>query len=102
MRLRGNVSKRLAGVRDEIHRLRETARMLDEQVAYARELADDAGTRAVVSSTPLADKEHRGAADDLRRVTRERDEVRARIDALLVEQDALLDRMAQPIAETDR
>jgi hypothetical protein len=96
MRLRGNISKRLAEVRHEVRRQRDTARMLDEQVAYAEELADEAATRALVSSTPLADRERREASDDLRRVRRERDEVRGRIAALLVEQDALLDRIAQP------
>lgn len=96
MRLRGNVGKRLAEVRDEMRRQRDTVRMLDEQVAYTKEVADDAATRALVSATPLADKERRDAADDLRRVSRERDEVRARIEALLAEQDALLDRMAPP------
>jgi flagellar biosynthesis chaperone FliJ len=47
-----------------------------------------------VSATPLADRERRQAADDLRRVRRERDETAGRIAELLVEQDALLDRLA--------
>lgn len=94
MRLRGNVQKRLADVREESRRLRERVRVLDEQVAYVREVADEATTRALVSATPLADRERRHAEDDLRRVRRERDEVAARIEELLAEQDALLDRLA--------
>lgn len=93
MRVRGNVQKRLADVRDELRRQREALGVLDEQVSHAAGVADDAATRAVVSSTPLADRERRRAEDDLRRVRRERDEVAARVAALLAEQDALLDRM---------
>jgi predicted nucleic acid-binding Zn-ribbon protein len=99
VRLRGNASKRLAEVRDEVRRHRETVRVLDEQVAYAEEVSDEAETRAIVSSTPLADRERRAAQDDLRRVRRQRDEVRARIEELLAEQDALLDKIAEAGAE---
>jgi hypothetical protein len=88
------VSKRLADVRDEVRRLREALAVLEEQVAHVSDVAEDAATRAVVSSTPLADRERRQAEDDLRRVRRERDETAARIQALLAEQDSLLDRMA--------
>jgi biopolymer transport protein ExbB/TolQ len=95
VRLRGNVSKRLAEVRDEVRRHRETLRVLAEQVAYAEEVADEATTRALVSSTPLADRERQQADDDLRRVRRQHDETAARIQALLAEQDALLDRIAE-------
>jgi hypothetical protein len=94
MRLRGNVQKRLADVRREVMRAREALRVLDEQIAYAEEVADEATTRAVVASTPLADRERREAAEDLRRVRRERDEFAARLEALRAEQDALLDRLA--------
>jgi hypothetical protein len=94
VRLRGNVGKRLADVRDEVRRLREALGILDEQLAHVADVADDAETRAVVSATPLADRERRQAADDLRRVRRERDETAGRIAELLVEQDALLDRLA--------
>lgn len=94
MRLRrSNVEKRLADVRREIERLREGKRVLDEQVAYAEEVADDATTRAVVASTPLADRERREAAEDVRRVRRERDETADRLAALLAEQDDLLERL---------
>lgn len=96
MRLRGNVSKRLAEVRDEVRRTRDTLRVLDEQLRYVEEVADDASTRALVASTPLADRERKQAQDDLRRVRRQRDEVAARIEELLAEQDSLLDRIAIP------
>jgi cell division septum initiation protein DivIVA len=90
------VQKRLTDVGEEVRRLREAVRVLDEQVAYAQEVADDAGTRAVVASTPLADRDRRQAEDDLRRVRRQRDDLAARITGLLAEQDTLLDRLTVP------
>ncbi|MEX2619470.1 MAG: hypothetical protein WD250_04550 [Egibacteraceae bacterium] len=93
MRLHGSVEKRLAEARDEARRLRETLRVLDEQVAYQKDVADDAATRATVAGTPLADRERRTTAEDLRRLQRQRDETAALIEELTAEQDALLDRM---------
>lgn len=93
MRLHGNVQKRLTEARDEVRRLRETLRVLDEQVAYQQGLADDAETRATVAGTPLADRERRVAVEDLRRLRRQRDDTAARVEELTAEQDALLDRL---------
>lgn len=93
MRVQGNVRKRLAEARDEVRRLRETLRVLDEQLAYQQGVADDATTRAMVAGTPLADRERRDAAEDLRRLRRHRDETVGRIAELTAEQDALLDRL---------
>lgn len=93
VRLQGNVQKRLAEARDEVRRLREALRVLDEQVAYQQGVADDALTRATVAGTPLADRERRDAAEDLRRLRRQRDETARRIEELTAEQDALLDRL---------
>ncbi|HVM14367.1 MAG TPA: hypothetical protein VM287_08560 [Egibacteraceae bacterium] len=93
MRLHGNVEKRLTEVGEDVRRLRETLRVLDEQVAYQQGVADDATTRAAVAGTPLADRERREAVEDHRRLKRHRDETAARIDELTAEQDALLDRL---------
>lgn len=95
MRRNGNVEKRLAQARDEVHRLRESLRVLDEQVAYQQSLADDAITRATVAGTPLADRERRETSEDLRRVQRQREETAERIATLTAEQDDLLDRLAR-------
>lgn len=94
VRLQGNVQRRLAEIRDEVRRLRESVRVLDEQVAYQEGVVDEASTRAVVAGTPLADRERRGAEEDLRRLRRQRDETVARVDELTAEQDRLLDRLA--------
>ncbi|HEY8341237.1 MAG TPA: hypothetical protein VIK95_15310 [Egibacteraceae bacterium] len=93
MRLHQNLQRRLTDVRAEITRQREALRILDEQIAYQADVAADAETRALVAGTPLADRERRTAADDLRRVQRQRDEVAARVSELLREQDDLLERL---------
>jgi cell division septum initiation protein DivIVA len=93
VRLRGNVEKRLAELRVEVRQLRENLHVLDEQIAYQQEVADDAETRALVAGTPLADRERHQAAEDLRRTRAQRDELVARIEGLTVEQDELLERL---------
>ena len=93
MRLGRTLENRLADTREELARAREALRILDEQVAYQRGVVDEAETRAVVAATPLADRELREAGDDLRRLQRQHDEARARVAAVVAEQDALLDRM---------
>ena len=95
MRLQSNVRKRLEQVGIETARLRDMLRVLDEQVAYVGDQAAQAETRAIVASTPLADRERREAAEDLRRVRRQRDETAARLRELTQEQDRLLERMLE-------
>ena len=95
MRPGGTVRKRLVDLGAEVARERETLRILDEQVAYQREVADDLGTRAVVAGTPLADRERRDAQEDLRRLERAYGEAKDRVRELLEEQDRLLERLGQ-------
>ena len=92
---RAILRKRLSDARDELVRARESLRILDEQVAYLQDIAEDAETRALVSETPLADREHREADQDLRRARRAREEVAAQVAALVAEQDELLDRLLE-------
>ncbi len=93
LRLHGNVEKRLNDTRAELARLRETLRILDEQVAYQGDVAQEAETQAVVAGTPLADRQHHEADEDLRRLRRQRDEVREQIAVVTAEQDELLERL---------
>ena len=93
MRVHANLRKRLGDVRDEMARLRDQLSVLDEQIAHQQGVADEAATRAVVSSTPLADRERRIAEDDLRRTQRQREETGTRLAELNEESDALLDRL---------
>ena len=95
MRLQSNARKRLHDIRGECTRLQENLAILDEQIAFLTDVAADAELRAVVASTPLADRERREAAEDLRRLQRERSEVDERLAGLQLEQDRLLDRMLE-------
>lgn len=69
--------------------------MLEEQVAYLRELAEDAETRKLVAQTPLADREWREAKTDHDRHVRLLDETRAEAAELAAERDRLLDRLLE-------
>ncbi len=91
--LRGNLHRRLAEARAEVLRARESLRIVDEQVAFQQGVVDEAETRAVVSATPLADRERREAEQDLLRLRRHRDELGEQVRALVVEQDELLERL---------
>lgn len=92
--MRLGVERRLEGVRAEVSRLRDHVRVLDEQLAYLEGVAEEARTRALVSSTPLADRERHQAEEDLRRTQAERDDLARRLDELEAEQDRLLERLA--------
>ena len=54
--------------------------------------ADDGRLRALVSETPLAEREHRKASRHADRLRKHRDNLSAKIAALDAEQDELLDR----------
>lgn len=88
-----NISDRLSSLSAEIAEERTQLRILEEQVVFQSEVADDARIRALVSETPVADRESRTAADDLRRLIRSRDEALLRLADLRAEQDRLLERL---------
>lgn len=88
-------SDRLAALSNEIAEARTALRILDEQLAFLAEVDEDARIRALVSETPLADREAREAREDLERLRRSRDEAAARVEALRVEQDRLLERLLE-------
>lgn len=75
-------------------------RILEEQVVFQQDVSEEARIRALVSETPLADREAREAADDLRRLVRSRDDALARVAELRVEQDSLLERMLDQVRES--
>lgn len=86
--------ERLTAVSGEIAEVRTELGILDEQLAFQRDVADDARIRSLVAETPLADREARIARDDLARMERVREDAARRLDSLLAERDALLDRLA--------
>jgi hypothetical protein len=90
-----NVEDRLRALGAEIAEMEVEQRIVDEQIAFQTEVAEDARIRALVSETPIADREAQEAAGDLARMQRSRDETRARLDALRAEQDRLLEQMLE-------
>ena len=95
-----NIGDRLSAISDEIAAEQTQLRILDEQVAFQQDVAEEARIRALVSETPLADREAREAADDLRRLVRSRDEAHGRVAELRAEQDSLLERMFSEVQES--
>lgn len=90
---RGQVERRLRSVSDQLRSLRDDLRVTDEQLIRLVDEADDARLRALVSETPLAEKEHRAAGRHADRLRKHRDKVVAKLSALEAEQDELLDRL---------
>jgi predicted nucleic acid-binding Zn-ribbon protein len=82
---------RLAALSTEIAQARTALDIAEEQLAFQQEVAEDCRIRALVSETPLADREYRIARDDLERMRRSRDEATGHLDALRGEQDRLLE-----------
>jgi hypothetical protein len=95
-----DVSDRLTALSGEIAEEQTQLRILEEQVTFQKEVSEEARIRALVSETPLADREAREAADDLRRLTRSRDDAAARVAELRAHQDALLERMFAEVQES--
>lgn len=93
------ISDRLSALSGELAEEQTQLRILEEQVIFQQEVAEEARIRALVSETPLADREARVAADDLARLVRSRDEVVARLAELRAEQDTLLERMLPEVQD---
>lgn len=86
-------TERLAAIGDEIGKLRTEIAILEEQHAFVAEAAEDARLRALVSETPLADREYREAREDAERTAASLAEAKARLEKLRSEQDGLLERL---------
>lgn len=92
-RHRAAVERRLIEIGDRLKSLRGDLAIADEQLAHFADEAEDARLRALVSETPLADREHRSAARHADAMRRHRDEIVAEIGGLESRQDELLDEM---------
>lgn len=88
-----NIQKSLAEIGDRLNKAKNDLRIVEEQVLFQMDVMEDAKTRALVSETPLADREYRVARDDHDRLARQREEAQRAIIELQKEQDRLLDRM---------
>lgn len=67
--------------------------MADEQLLHLADAADDARLRALVSETPVSDREHREAARHAEAMRSHRAAVAGEIQRLEATQDDLLDRL---------
>ena len=91
---RDRIERRLRGVGRQLNALRGDLRVCDEQLLQVSEEADECRLRALVSETPLAEREYREAQRHADRLQQHRDELAARIARLEADQDALLDRFS--------
>jgi len=90
---RSLLERRLTEVSERLKSLRAELAIADEQLAHFADEADDARLRALVSETPIAEREHREAAAHADTMRRHRAEVLDSISQLEQAQDDLLDRL---------
>lgn len=95
MSSRSTIEKKLAQTVADLHRARDEIRVLDEQIAYCADNADDARLRSLVSETPLAERDHRQAARTVTALQRDRATWQERITKLEGMQDTLLDQLLE-------
>ncbi len=87
------VERKLKENSDELKRAREEFRISVEQLEHFEAESEEARLRSMVSETPLATQEYREAARHTEKMRNHHGELQARIEALEVRQDALLDEM---------
>jgi predicted nucleic acid-binding Zn-ribbon protein len=90
---RSLIERRLSGVTERLKQVRAELAVVDEQLAFLVEAADEARLRALVSETPLADREHKDAEKHADAMRRHRAALAAQIEELRHAQDELLDRL---------
>ena len=90
---RSLIERRLTDVTARLKHAREELAVLDEQLAVLVEHAEDARIRALVSETPLANKEYQEAQRHADTMERARRAVLSSIADLQRAQDELLDRL---------
>jgi chromosome segregation ATPase len=91
--VRGHIERRLRSIGAQLRSLRDDLTVSEEQMRRFSDEAEDARLRALVSETPLADREFRDADRHAERLRRHRQRVSEKIAELEAEQDALLDRL---------
>ena len=87
------VEKQLSASAERLRRLRNELAVIDEQLASLADTADDTRVRALVSETPLADREHTEARRHADAMASQRARVMAAIGELESSQNKLLDRL---------
>ncbi|MFN2606706.1 MAG: hypothetical protein ABR511_02230 [Acidimicrobiales bacterium] len=87
------VEKQLSASAERLRSLRNELAVIDEQLAFLAEAADETRLRALVSETPLADREHTEARRHAEAMAGQRARVVASIGRLESSRDELLDRL---------
>ncbi len=87
------VERRLSESAERLKRLRTELAVVEEQLAFLAEAADETRLRALVSETPLADKEHREAQKHADAMARHQAELLSQVRDVERTQDELLDRL---------
>ncbi len=91
---RDRIERRLRGVGRQLSALRTDLRVCEEQLVQVSDEADECRLRALVSETPIAEREYREARRHAERLRSHRDEIAERITRLETDQDVLLDRFS--------
>ena len=87
------LERRLSDTASRLKRRRAELQVIEEQLAFFADAAEEARLRALVSETPLADREHQEAQKHADAMARHRADLVASIQALERAQDELLDRL---------
>jgi hypothetical protein len=90
---RSLIERRLMDVSGQLERARAELSMLDDQLAVFNDAADETRIRALVSETPLAEREHRDAQKHADAMARSRAAVASSVLELERLLDELLDRL---------
>jgi hypothetical protein len=91
------VERRLSEVAERLKRMKAELAVVDEQLAFFADAAEETRLRALVSETPLADRENHEAQKHADAMARERAAIVSSIQELERSQDELLDRLvAEP------
>jgi chromosome segregation ATPase len=92
------LERRLADVAERLKQLRAELTVTAEQLGSLEDDAAEARLRALVSETPLAEREHHEAQRHADAMLRHRAEVQSSIEQLERRQDDLLDRLVAEIS----
>ena len=92
------LERRLADVAEKLKQLRAELTVTAEQLSSLEDDAAEARLRALVSETPLAEREHHEAQRHADAMLRHRAEVQSSIEQLERRQDELLDRLVAEIS----
>lgn len=93
---RSLIERRLREVTGRLRKARAELVLLDEQLAFFADAAEEARIRSLVSETPLADREHSEAQKHANAMARSRAAVAASVAELEYAVDDLLGRLDPP------